>query len=586
MRHLRGLALGATVGWANWATVSWATVGWATVGWPQLAAADPPRVSPALVAQRNPPGSTRIVPPIPLPDLPDQLPLPAPADLLPPPALPTAPAGEVPAAVFVEQIEVVGSTVFSAAELAAVTQPYVNRSISFVELLQARSAITQLYVSQGYITSGAFVPPQTIENGRVVIQVIEGSLESIEILGTRHLSSSYLRRRLALSATAPLNQTRLLEGLQLLQLDPLIQSISADLQSGTRPGSSVLQVTVQEADSFNVTLGLNNGRSPSVGSFRRQIQFEQANLTGLGDALSVEYLNTNGSNEVNGSYEIPLNPRNGRLRLALGRANSRVIQPPFDQADIAVPSRYYELSYRQPMIQSPTQELALGLTASRQESQTLVGGEGFPLALEADASGRTRVSALRLTQDWTDRSSQHVLALRSQLSLGLDWLDATVNEDLPDSRFLAWRGQGQWVRQLAPDLLLLLRGDMQLSDGELVSLEQFGLGGAQSVRGYRQDALLSNDGALFSTEARMPLLRVPEVGGLLQIVPFLDVGTTWHNSEPLDPGTLVGVGLGLLWQQPDLSARLDWGIPLVPLAGEKRSLQENGIYFSLIYSPF
>ena len=461
-----------------------------------------------------------------------------------------------------------------------------NRQISFAELLQARSAITQLYVSRGYITSGAFVPPQTIENGEVTIQVLEGSLEAINITGTRRLNPSYLRSRLALAAKTPLNQARLLEGLQLLQLDPLIQTLSADLQSGTRPGSSLLQVTVKEADSFNVELGLNNGRSPSVGSFRQQIQFEQANLTGLGDRLSVEYLHTEGSNEVNGSYELPLNPQNGTLRLALGRANSQVIQPPFDQADITAPSRYYELTYRQPIIQSPRQELALGITASRQESQTLVGGEGLPLALEADSDGRTNVSALRLTQDWTERSSQHVFAVRSQLSLGVEWLDATVNEDRPDSRFLAWRGQSQWVRQLAPDLLILLRGDLQLSDHPLVALEQFGLGGAQTVRGYRQDALLTNNGALFSAETRIPLLRVPEVGGLLQIAPFLDVGTAWYNPEPLDPSTLVGVGLGLLWQQDNFSARLDWGIPLVPIDGEKQTWQENGIYFSLIYRPF
>ena len=540
------------------------------------------------IAQLSP---GRLSPPVPTLPLPERIPaLPAPA--LPDPndrPLPVQPADEVPSQAFVSQIDVLGSTVFSATELAEVTAPYVNREVTFTELLQARSAITQLYVSRGYITSGAFLPPQTLENGRVTIQVIEGSLESIQITGTRRLNPSYLRRRLALVTAAPLNQTRLLAGLQLLQLNPLIQTLSADLQSGTRLGSSVLQVAVQEADSFHVRIGLNNGRSPSVGSFRRQIQMEQANLTGLGDRLSVEYLNTDGSNEVNGSYEIPLNPRNGTLRIALGRANSRVIQPPFDRAQITVPSRYYEIGYRQPLFQSPTQEFALGFTASRQESQTLVEGEGVPLAPEADADGQTRVSALRFSQEWTERSSQHVVAVRSQLSLGVDWLGATVNRNQPnnqpDSRFLAWRGQGQWVRQLAPDLLLLLRGDLQVSNGPLVGLEQFGLGGAQSVRGYRQDALLSRNGALVSTEARLPLLRLREGGGLLQIAPFLDLGSVWPSPER-SPSTLVGIGLGLLWQQDNFSARIDWAVPLVPVTGEKRSWQENGLYFSVIYSAF
>lgn len=388
-------------------------------------------------------------------------------------------------------------------------------------------------------------------------------------------------------ASTPLNQNRLLEGLQLLQLDPLIQSISADLQAGTRPGTSVLEVEVKEADSFNVELSLDNGRAPSVGSFRRQIQFNQGNLTGLGDALSVDYANTDGSNEVNASYTVPLNPQNGTLRLAAGIANSEVIKEPFDRANITAPSRYYELTYRQPVIQTPTEELAFGLTGSRQESQTEVDGEGFPLSLDADEEGRTNVSAIRFFQEWTERSSQHVFAVRSQFSLGVEWLDATVSDETPDSRFFAWRGQGQWVRLLAPDTLLLVKTDVQFTDSPLVSLEQFGIGGPQSVRGYAQDEILSNNGALFSTEVRLPIVRVPEIEGVLQVVPFFDVGTAWNNPNvDLDPSTLVGVGVGLLWQHRDFSARLDWGIPLVQVEGDNLTWQENGVYFSIVYSPF
>lgn len=544
-----------------------------------------------LAQQRSVPDlPNRIAPPLGEPDLPDQPlpPLPPPEELLQPAPAPTpVPPGAVPETLFVRRFNVVGSTVFSEAELAEVTAPFSNRELTFAELLQARSAVTQLYVEQGYITSGALIPPQTIEDNVVTIQVIEGSLEAINVTGLRRLRPGYVRSRLALVGQTPVNQNRLLEGLQLLQLDPLIQSISADLQAGTQPGTSVLQVEVREADSFNVQLEANNNRSPSVGTFRRRIQFEQANLLGFGDGLITDYANTDGSNEVNLAYSFPINPRNGTLQVAIGRANSEVIKPPFDRANITTPSRYYEFTYRQPLYQTPSEEIALGLTASRQESQTQVDGEGFPLSVDADEEGETRISALRFFQEWTERSSQHVVAVRSQFSLGVDWLDATVSDDNPDSRFLAWRGQGQWVRLFAPDLLLLVRTDMQLSDSPLVSLEQFGLGGFETVRGYGQDEILSNNGALFSTELRLPILRVPEVQGVLQVTPFFDIGTAWNNPDlDLDPSTLVGVGFGLLWQQRDFSARLDWGIPLVTVDGDNRTWQENGIYFSLIYTPF
>jgi hemolysin activation/secretion protein len=542
-----------------------------------------------LIAPPTPPSQAPL-PEIPLPRLP------APEELLPPPQVPTTPEqvpGEAPAAVFVERYNVVGSTVFSPQELAEVTAPFAGREITFTELLQARSAVTQLYVDRGYVTSGAFIPPQTLEGGVVTIQVLEGTLEAINVTGTRRLNPGYVRSRLNLAATTPLNVPRLLRGLQLLQLDPLIQTISADLQTGTRSGSSLLQVQVKEADSFNTQVGLNNGRSSSVGSFRRQIQFNQANLLGLGDGLTVAYLNTDGSNEVDASYTLPLNPRNGTLQLAFGLAHSNVIEPPFESLGIESTSRYYELTLRQPLFQTPNEEFDLGLIASRQESETTfapLGTERRPfVTTSTDPEGRTRVSALRFFQEWTQRSSQHVLAFRSQFSLGLNLLDATISDTGADSRFFAWRGQGQWVRLLAPDLLLLVRSDAQLADSALVPLEQFGLGGQQSVRGYQQDLLLTDNGALLSAEVRLPILRIPRIRGVLQVVPFLDLGTAWNNGtvDP-DPNTLAGLGLGLLWQQGDnFSARLDWGIPLIRVDGlEKRTWQENGIYFSITYSPF
>ncbi len=144
------------------------------------------------------------------------------------------------------------------------------------------------------------------------------------------------------------------------------------------------------------------------------------------------------------------------------------------------------------------------------------------------------------------------------------------------------------MRQLAPETLFLVRGDFQLAADSLVPLEQFGLGGQVSVRGYRQDTLLTDNGMLLSAEFRLPILRAAKMGGVLQLTPFIDVGKGWNTKgENPSTSTLIGTGLGLLWQQNNnFSARLDWGIPLISVEGDGRSLQENGLYFSVRYSPF
>ncbi|WP_414754675.1 ShlB/FhaC/HecB family hemolysin secretion/activation protein [Anabaena sp. CCY 9910] len=529
------------------------------------------------------------------------LPQPEPLPALPPPEqlLPTTPQSPTQPDVSpqtlaetltVEKFEFVGNTVFSAQELANLTAGYLKRPITFNDLLKIRSELTKFYIDKGYVTSGVILPPQTVKAGVVVMQVVEGSLEKINVTGTRRLNPSYIRDRLAMAAGKPLSRDRLLTGLQLLQLDPLIKSISTDLQAGIRPGTNILEVKVTEADSFSTQLTLDNQRSPSVGSFRRRIHVNEANLLGLGDGLNIGYTNTDGSNGFDVSYSLPVNPRNGKLIFSYGNTHSNVIESPFNSLDITSQSSYYELTFRQPLLQTPSQEFTLGITASHQRSQTFLGLEDigpFPLAVGADDEGNTRVSAIRFFQEWSQRSSRQVIAARSQFSFGLGILNATINNDEPDSRFFSWRGQAQWLRQLAPDTLLLLQADMQLADRNLLGLEQFGIGGQTSVRGYRQDQLLTDNGVQATAEIRLPILRVPQ--GVLQITPFVDVGTGWnHNGANADSNTLVSTGMGLLWRQSNnFTARLDWGIPLTSVDSQrKETWQENGLYFSIIYRPF
>ncbi|AFZ25760.1 hemolysin activation/secretion protein [Cylindrospermum stagnale PCC 7417] len=514
-----------------------------------------------------------------------------------PPAAPTPPPKEVqtqiPGTIRVERFEFEGNTAFSDRLLAEVTKALIGREITFAELIEAETAITQKYVAEGYVNSGAVISAnQTFlrEGGVVKIQIIEGELSEIQIVGTRRLNPNYVRSRLEIATKKPLNRDRLLFALQLLQLDPLIANISAELQAGSRPQQSRLKVQVTEADTFNVNLFTDNNRSPSVGSFRRGIRINQANLLGLGDGLEVYYANTDGSNELDASYTLPINPQNGTIRFAAGVSSTNVIEQPFNSLDIEGKSRTYQLTYRQPIVQKPNRELALGLTFSRLESETSLLNERFPLAPGANDQGETRVSALRFFQEYIQRSPHQVFAARSQFSLGTDFFGATVNSNSPDSRFFAWRGQGQYVRLLAPETLLILRSDIQMSTDSLLSQEQIGLGGALSVRGYGQDVMLTDSGAIASAEVRFPILRVPEAKGVLQLAPFIDFGVGWNYSgEKPNPGSnkLLGAGLGLVWRMGDrFNARLDYGIPLIDVKAGNKTLQEQGLYFTMNYFLF
>ncbi|MEG3899365.1 MULTISPECIES: ShlB/FhaC/HecB family hemolysin secretion/activation protein [unclassified Microcoleus] len=531
-------------------------------------------------------------PELPAPE-PPQPPAPSPLQPTPLTPVPGDARPEIPGTIQVDRFEFEGNTAFSDRELAEVIKEFAGREITFAELIAAEAAVTQKYVAAGYINSGAVIPAnQTFprSGGVVTIRIVEGGLDEIVITGNRRLNSNYVRSRLDRATRRPLNRSRLLEALQLLQLDPLIANISAELQAGSRPENSRLEVRVKEADSFSAEVFADNNRSPSVGSFRRGVRINQANLLGLGDGLEVSYANTDGSNEFNGSYTVPVNARNGTIGFAASAASTNIIEEPFDAAQIEGKSRTYELTYRQPIVEKPDRTLALGVSFSRQESDTFLSGEPFALSAGANDRGETRVSAVRFFQEYVQRSSRQVFAARSQFSLGTNFLGATANDSGPDSRFLAWRGQAQYVRLLAPETLLIVRSDIQLADRPLLSLEQIGIGGVQSVRGYRQDLLLTDSGAIASAEVRIPVWRVPEVQGLLQVAPFIDFGVGWNHSEEKpnpDSDKLLGAGLGLVWQMGDrLNVRLDYGIPLINARSGDRTLQEKGIYFRINYFAF
>jgi len=495
-----------------------------------------------------------------------------------------------------------GNTVFSDQQLEAVVAPYIGREITFAELLEARAAITKYYNDRGYITSGALVPLTENQSIRTVnggveftIQIVEGKLEEINVTGSDRLRQ-YVRSRLKATTAPALNYARLIEALRLLQTDPLIETISAQLNPGGRIGESLLDVQVKERQPFRVETILDNERSPAVGSFQRQVRLTHANLLGLGDELSLGYRNTNGSNAFATSYSVPINSQNGTLQFAYTTVSSDIIERPFSQLDIISDARAYELTVRQPLLRRATDksitQLALGLSASRQESETFLLDTPFPLSAGADEQGRTRISAVRFFQEWNRRSGREILLARSHFSLGVSAFDATINDSAPDSRFFVWRGQAAWLRRIG-DTSLLLRADMQLADRPVVPLEQFSLGGATTVRGYRQDALLNDNGFFASAELRIPTLKGS--AGELQIIPFVDVGTAWNNDSAdnelvaLETGTLASVGLGLQYQIGDyFSARLDWGIPLLPIDtnSDSNSWQDKGLHFSIRYQPF
>ena len=526
----------------------------------------------------------------------------------------------------ITEVQFKGNTVFTVKELQDLTVFYnskkikigeiKNQKLSFEQLIQIAQTVTDFYQEKGYVTSGAIaqIPPEieTAPSAEVIvtIQIIEGVLEQINVSKKdseeQGRLANYIGARLGVETDKPLNVNNLFKSLQLLQIDPLIKSLNAQLTTGSDRNQSILIVDYTPANSFNPKISLDNSRPPSIGTFQREIELRENNLLGLGDSLSIGYRNTDGSNRIDASYTVPITPDNATIGVLYTWSDSDVIQDPFfdldqDGSGPDIESNYnaLDLVFRQPIIRNINdqtyEEFTLSFTASWRETKSFLLGTGFPLSPGANEKGETRVFALRFAQEYSRQNPTDVLAFRSEFNIGIEAFNATINEqipgveDIPDSSFFTWRGQAQYVKLFARDTLFLARTNIQLSSEGLLPIEQFSIGGFGSVRGYRQDLLLTDNGWVASVEFRYPILRVLDGDGVLQIIPFFDYGIGWNTSNIPNPNpqNLASLGVGLQWRyKQNLFAKLEYGIPLITVDIDKNTWQENGIYFSIQYFPF
>ncbi|BAY24684.1 polypeptide-transport-associated domain-containing protein [Calothrix sp. NIES-2100] len=501
--------------------------------------------------------------------------------------------------IFVRKIKVIDSTVFTEQQLNKVVQPFEGRELTIEELRQAADAITQLYLNNNYINSRAIPVAQPRENtdGVAVIRVIEGRVTEIDVQGTRRLNSGYIRDRIQLGAGIPLNTIKLEEQLKLLRLDPLLDNVEASLRPTGKVGESVLIVRVQEANSLTSSFSIDNYSPPSIGSERFGIELRQRNLTGNGDELAGAWYHslTGGSDIFDFSYQIPLNPMDGKISLRFAPNRNEITQPPFDQLGIKANQDVYEINYRQPLVRSPREEFALSFGFTYQDGQTFLFDQlPTPFGIGPDVNGVSRTSVFKFSQDYVRRDPQGAWYLQSQFSLGTGLFDATINKDpIPDARFFSWLGLIQRVQQLNQNHLLVIQGELQLTPDSLLPSQQFVIGGARSVRGYRQNARSGDNGFRFAIEDRITIERNQAGLSTIELAPFVDLGGVWNqadnpNKQP-NQTFLASAGLGLLWNQAlgidRMTMRLDYGIPFVNLSDRGNNAQDDGFYFSIRYQP-
>jgi hemolysin activation/secretion protein len=492
----------------------------------------------------------------------------------------------------------IGNTVFTDDELEVLLENFTARDLGIVDLEQARQIITAHYVKHGYITSGALLEDQTVANGELTFRVIEGQLDTIEVTGNRRLTSNFIRARLGRTAIQPVHLPTLQSALLQLKSNPSIAIINAELAPGLERGFSNLRVRLQEANPWTVLFQARNDRPPAVGSDIFEIVAGHNNLTGHSDALQLRYgfadiahgtLQWSAFDNWGAAYRVPVNAADSSIELHYDESNYAVVEEPFAQLDIQSRSEVQHFGWRQPIRRSSMREFTATVAAERRHSESTLDGVPFSFSAGA-AKGESTSTALRLSLEWLNRSPNHVLAVRSTINWGVDLLDSTDNGTDQDGQFVSWLNQAQYLRRLGDSPAELSTTlSSQWAGGPLLSVEQFTIGGAHTVRGYRENQLVRDSGIVASIELRWPLLMRRSGKPMLQLAPFADFGAGWNGSNPASAlETLSSTGVGLIFEPNSrVHAQVYWGHAFqhVPHPGGTDA-QDYGIHFKLSVVAF
>jgi hemolysin activation/secretion protein len=488
--------------------------------------------------------------------------------------------------VHVERVAFRGNRVIRTAALQEVAAPFVGRALSVADVETLRAALTHRYTDHGYINSGVVLDPESpYHDGLLSFLVIEGRIHEVRVHGQKRLRSAYIADRLRGREDETLDVNLLRERFQRLLDDPLFTRMNLRIEPGADLGEAILDVDVVRARPYALTFALNNYRPPSIGEKAYDLSGEVRDLTGFGDAVDVDLtgpLNFTGGVGYSFGWQLPLNRHGTAIGVSLQRAETVVTEEPLSVLDIRSTIERQELKLTQPLWSSLSQQVSLSASIAHEENSTVLDGAPFSF-LPGSNNGITRAITERVIPDYSFRSPHQYWGVRVTLlhAYLLDYPAGPVPYAAPNQQYFLWTGQvhNLWEIPGVP-FELESRATLQRTSARISDLHTLALGGIGSVRGFRENELLSANVDNLNLDFRW--LASPAARGAL---PGLTLGTFFDWAAGHDVGqptdTLSSVGLTTRLRWPHLQADVAYGLRLIHpgfTEQEHGSWQDHGIH--------
>lgn len=476
---------------------------------------------------------------------------------------------QVEGMVFVKAVAVTNSSILTDTEIQALTDSVIGRFVTFEDLQNLVTDFNYAYATKGYVTARAFLPPQTITDGIIRINLVEGYVGKISVENNKYTSDSYITKRVS-AKEGDLFQVIELEQ-DILKFNKYNNGIKlkADLNKSQTLGATDITLKAEEKFPFHVTALMDNAGRRTIGELRGGLILQADSLFKQRDRLTLGSYVSRYSVTPFADYNIPVNKYDGRVGFLYSSSFAHIGKGPYRIFDIDSKSYNYSLYYTHPLIRKPTFELNGYAAINYKQATTSFGGYDIN----------------------TDKITSAELALNARWDTkrGIWYVNQGVYHAFPifdsSSRYFKYTGSLIRLHDFGHGIVGQFRGMYQFSPQDNIPyIDQFQAGGLATVRGYSEGLLIGRSGYIISGELLFPIAPqqitikkkeggkvVPFLGRYVKGVAFVDhAGIFPYKGE--GPGAanynhndyMISAGLGLRINLPgDATARLYWGMPLM-----------------------
>jgi len=489
-----------------------------------------------------------------------------------------------------------GASLVAPQRLQAATAPYTGPGRSFSDVQRALEAIERLYSATGYSAVQVLLPEQELERGEVRFRVVEARLGRVLVEGNRHFGEANIRASVpALVPGAAPNILAVGRNLRVANENPAKQA-TVLLRSGREEATVDAAVRVVDGPPARASVTLDTSGTRETGRLRLGLGYQNANVADSDHVLTLQHVGAPHDKNhpsrislvpssrvfiIGAGLRIPFYEQGDALDLTAGYSNvdSGTVGELFSISGAGglFGARYTHYLDR---LGDYDQRLSLawdhrgyhfkGIRAigSNQQLQPDVTVRPLTLAYQGQwtqAGGETSFSAAvsRNLPGGNDGRAENFCQLGPNPPHGFSRSDGMGN--CPDPNYVLWRWSVNHIAALPGEWQLRAGVGAQYTRDMLVAGEQFGLGGADSVRGFEERALSDDRGWRGSVELYTPDFggRLGIAGGRARALAFYDFGALRRvRPAPGDPATqsISSAGFGLrLTRGSNLSFRMDWG---------------------------